>query len=98
MFASILLLFALPWLDSSKVRSLQFRPVAKFFFWLLFANVILLGYAGAQKPEGIWPVASALGTAFYFGYFLVILPLLSKFEKTLPLPTSISAAVLKKSA
>ncbi len=98
MFASILLLFALPWLDRSKVRSLQFRPLAKFFFWLLFANVFVLGYAGAQKPEGIWPVVSALGTAFYFGYFLVILPLLSKFETTLPLPESISAAVLKKSA
>lgn len=98
MFASILLLFALPWLDNSKVRSLQFRPLSKFFFWLMFADVFLLGYAGSQKPEGWWPIISSLGTAWYFAHFLVIMPLLAKFETTLPLPESISSAVTKKSA
>lgn len=98
MFASILILFTLPWLDGSKVRSMQFRPISKFFFFLLLVDVFVLGYAGSQKPEGWWPIISALGTAWYFAHFIVILPLLSKFEKTLPLPESISAAVLKKSA
>ena len=94
MFAAILLLFFLPWLDRSPVRSGNYRPVFKRFFWLLVADVLLLGYIGGAE---ISPLNTALGqiaAAYYFAHFLIILPLVSKFERPLPLPNSISESVL----
>ena len=96
MFASIGVLFVLPWLDSSKVRSMTFRPVAKWFFVMFVADCAILGYVGAMPAEQPYIMIGQFATAYYFAYFLVVLPLLGKFEKTLPLPVSISAAVLKK--
>jgi ubiquinol-cytochrome c reductase cytochrome b subunit len=94
MFASILILLVLPWLDTSRVRSAKFRPVYFWFFWVFLLDALLLGWCGAQKPEGIVVWLSLLGTVWYFGHFLVIMPLLGWLERPLPLPTSISAAVL----
>ncbi|MFN7000068.1 cytochrome b/b6 [Elioraea tepidiphila] len=94
MFASIFVLFVLPWLDTSPVRSMKFRPLARPFFWVFVAACLLLGYCGAMPAEGIWVVLSRVGTAYYFLYFLVILPVLGKLERPLPLPASISQRVL----
>ena len=94
MFSSILLLFFLPWLDKSPVRSGNYRPLFKRFFWLLVIDVILLGWAGGGAPT---PLRNAIGqicAAYYFLHFLVILPLVSAFETTLPMPNSISESVL----
>lgn len=96
MFGSILVLFVLPWLDSCKVRSTDFRPIYKWFFWLFVAVCIGLGYLGSKPPEGAYVIWSRILTVYYFAHFLVILPLVSKFEKTLPLPDSIGTAVLGK--
>ncbi|MGE0668451.1 MAG: cytochrome bc complex cytochrome b subunit [Sphingomonadales bacterium] len=98
MFAAILILFALPWLDRSKVRSGTFRPLFKQFFWLLVIDVILLGFVGAKPAEGVWLIVGRIATFYYFFHFLILLPLLSKVEKTRPLPESISQAVLAKHA
>jgi quinol-cytochrome oxidoreductase complex cytochrome b subunit len=95
MFGSIGLLFILPWLDTSPVRSARFRPVYKWVFWLLVADVILLAMVGAHRPEGLWVIAGRLGTLYYFVHFLILFPLIGIFERPLPLPTSISAAVIK---
>lgn len=92
MFGSLLILFALPWLDSSKVKSGAFRPLFKPFFWLFIFNFILLGYLGAKPAEGLYVTFSRISTFYYFAYFLLILPWLGKFEKTKPLPESISAS------
>lgn len=97
MFASILVWVALPWLDGSKVRSAKFRPIFKWFFWVLLADFVFLGYLGKMPAEQPYVIMSQLATAYYFAHFFVILPLLCKFEKTVALPESISAAVLKKS-
>jgi ubiquinol-cytochrome c reductase cytochrome b subunit len=94
MFASIFVLIALPWLDTSPVRSMKFRPLARPFFWVFVLSCLLLGYCGAMPPEGIWVVLSRVGTSYYFLYFLVILPVLGKLERPLPLPASISQRVL----
>ena len=94
MFMSILLLILLPWLDGSKVRSAVFRPLYKKFFWVFALDCVLLGWVGGQKPEGMNTVIGQSLTAYYFLHFLVILPLLAKFEKPLPLPASIADAVL----
>ena len=95
---SILILFFVPWLDTSKVRSGSFRPVFKWFYWLFVINFVMLTYLGAAPAEGIYVTLAKIGTAYYFAYFLVVLPLLGRFEKSKPLPTSISEAVLSKSS
>jgi ubiquinol-cytochrome c reductase cytochrome b subunit len=94
MFGSILILFVLPWLDTSRVRSATFRPVYKQFFWLLVADTIFLGYLGSKPAEGIYVTLALLATLYYFAHFLVILPLLGLLETPKPLPSSISEAVL----
>jgi ubiquinol-cytochrome c reductase cytochrome b subunit len=94
MFASILLLFFLPWLDKSPVRSGAYRPVFKRFFWILVADVLILGYCGMSPAEQPYVAISQLAAAYYFAHFLIILPLISKFERPLPLPNSISESVL----
>ncbi len=93
MFASILILLILPWLDRSPVRSARFRPYYKMFFWIFVADCVLLGIVGAHPPEGTWLVIGQLATAYYFAHFLVVIPLLGLFERPLALPSSISAAV-----
>ena len=97
MFGSIAILVFLPWLDTSKLRSGAYRPAFRLFFWLFIANAIVLGWLGAKPPEGLYVVASRLCTAYYFAYFIVILPLLGKIERTLPVPASIAEAVLGSS-
>ena len=94
MFASIGVLAVLPWLDTSPVRSARFRPVYRILFWVLVVTCVVLGVCGGKPAEGIWVVLSRIATAYYFLHFLVILPVLGKFERTLPLPESISRAVL----
>ncbi len=94
MFGAILVLFALPWLDSSKVRSGHFRPMFKWFYYLFVLCCIGLGYLGGKPAEGAYVVGSRILTAYYFAYFLIILPWLGKVEKPLPLPKSIGEAVL----
>ena len=98
MFGSIGLLFVLPWLDTSRVRSCTFRPVYKWFVFLLVIDVLVLGYCGAHPPEGWFVVASRIGTAYYFFHFIILLPILGKIERPLPMPPSIADAVLKKKA
>lgn len=98
MFGAIAVLFVLPWLDTSKVRSARFRPMYKWFFWILAIDCIALGWAGQKPPEGLPLLVARVGTAYYFAHFLIILPLLGRIEKPLPLPQSIAASVLKKSA
>jgi quinol-cytochrome oxidoreductase complex cytochrome b subunit len=94
MFGSILILFFLPWLDTSPVRSGRFRPIYKYFLWLWVLDCILLGYVGAHPPEGVYVILGQIGTAYYFSFFLILLPLLGKLERPLPLPASISEPVL----
>jgi ubiquinol-cytochrome c reductase cytochrome b subunit len=94
MFASILLLFFLPWLDNSAVRSGSYRPMFKRFFWILVADVIVLGWAGGRAATPVVIAVSQLATAYYFAHFLIILPLISKFERPLALPDSISSSAL----
>jgi ubiquinol-cytochrome c reductase cytochrome b subunit len=94
MFSSILLLFFLPWLDKSPVRSGTYRPVFKRFFWLLVIDVLVLGWVGGSPVKPLTVAVGQIAAAYYFLHFLVILPLVSRFETTLPLPASITESVL----
>ena len=98
MFGSIAVLFVLPWLDTSRVRSASFRPIYKWFVFVLVADVFLLGVCGANPPEGWYVPLAQIGTLYYFFHFLILLPVLGKIERPLPLPPSIADAVLKKNA
>mgnify|MGYP002651400156 FL=1 len=95
MFGAIAVLFILPWLDTSKVRSGAYRPLFKQFFWIFAVNAVVLGYLGAMPAEGIYVIMSQICTTIYFAYFLIALPLLGFLEKPKPLPASISESVLK---
>ena len=86
----------LPWLDTAKTRSSKYRPLAKQFFWIFVIVCVLLGYLGAQPPEGIYVIAGRILTFCYFAYFLILLPLLSRIEKPRPVPNSIADDVLAK--
>ena len=94
MFSSLFILMFLPWLDTSKVRSMVFKPLSKIFFWILVIDVLVLGYLGAMPPEGWYLFFGRLATIYYFVHFLIILPVLGFKEKTIPLPISLSKPVL----
>jgi ubiquinol-cytochrome c reductase cytochrome b subunit len=93
MGAAIVVLAFLPWLDTSKVKSMTYRPIARQFFWMFVVVCIALGYLGAMPAEGGYVIASRIFTVLYFGYF-VALALIGIFERPLPLPTSIADSVL----
>ncbi|HXY98364.1 MAG TPA: cytochrome b N-terminal domain-containing protein [Stellaceae bacterium] len=98
LFGAIGVLFFLPWLDTSRVRSARFRPVFKWVFWLLVIDVVALGVCGAHRPEGLYIIVGRLATLYYFIHFIVLFPVIGWLERPLPLPTSISAAVTKTSS
>ena len=94
MLSAILILAALPWLDTSKIRSAVFRPLYKQFYWILVVDVLVLGYVGAMPAEGLYLLIARVATAYYFIHFLIILSILGFKEKTIPLPLSITEPVL----
>tara|TARA_E500000178_G_scaffold249981_1_gene246586 strand:- start:3009 stop:4136 length:1128 start_codon:yes stop_codon:yes gene_type:complete len=94
MFSAIFVLFLLPWLDTSKVRSATFRPIYKILFWIFLIDAIVLGWVGSKPAEGVYIIISRIATFYYFLHFLILLPLLGKFERNRPLPESIGKPVL----
>jgi ubiquinol-cytochrome c reductase cytochrome b subunit len=94
MFSAIAVLIFVPWLDTSRVRSAKYRPIYKWFFWLLVISSVALGYLGAMPPEGAYVFWARVFTFYYFTHFLIIMPLVGILETPTPLPKSISASVL----
>jgi quinol-cytochrome oxidoreductase complex cytochrome b subunit len=90
MFGAIAILFFLPWLDRSKVRSCNYRPMYKWFMMLFFVNFFILGYVGLKPAEGLYLLIARLGLIYYFGFFLIITPFINWIEKPKTLPASIS--------
>lgn len=96
MFGSIVVLALVPWLDSSSIRSGRYRPMFKWWFALLVVDFIVLTWAGGRPAEGIYAIIALVGSAYWFVYFLIILPLLGVLEKPDPLPMSIQEDFDKK--
>jgi quinol-cytochrome oxidoreductase complex cytochrome b subunit len=92
--ASIVILAFLPWLDTSKVRSGRYRPLYRQFFWVFVVVCVGLGWLGMKPAEGGYVIAARVLTLYYFAHFLIVLPLLGRYEKTKPLPNSITESVL----
>ncbi len=95
MFAAILVLFFLPWLDRSKTRSCNFRPIYKWFVMLFFVDFFILGYVGMKPAEGLYLLTARVGLVYYFAFFLLITPYIIRFENPKKLPNSISDGFLK---
>jgi ubiquinol-cytochrome c reductase cytochrome b subunit len=94
MMGSILILFVLPWLDTSKVKSMRYRPMAKMWWMLFVVNFFVLGVCGALPAEAPWTYVAKVCTLYYFAYFLVILPLMGVLEKPSAQPATIADSVL----
>lgn len=93
-FGSMFLLFLVPWLDTSPVRSSRYRPIYKWLFWVLVIDALALGWVGANPPQGIVVTVGQIATFYYYLHFLVLLPVIGKIERPRPLPASIAEAVL----
>ena len=101
LFAALGVLFFVPWLDWSKVRSARFRPVFKQFYWLFVADCIILGYVGAHPVDAMLLNTSIpllwigrIAALYYFAFFIPIMPLVGKYEKPNPVPDSIGNSVV----
>lgn len=93
MGGAIVVLAFLPWLDTSKVKSMSYRPIARQLFWAWVIVCVGLGYLGAMPPEGGYVIASQIFTVLYFGFFVALF-VVGLFERPKALPTSIADAVL----
>nr|QNH92693.1 apocytochrome b [Wolfiporia cocos] len=83
MFGSLLILLILPYVDISRIRGNQFRPMMKVAFWFFVFNFMILLWIGAEHPNSPYVEIGQVATAFYFSWFLIIVPLLGLFENTL---------------
>ncbi len=88
--ASIAVLFVLPWLDRSPVRSARFRPWFRVLLPVAVLCFVFLGVAGFHQPAGLWLLSSRIATAIWLSFFLLGLPLLTRFEPRPVLPAGIA--------
>ena len=89
MFGAIAVMALAPWLDTSSVRSARYRPMLKWWFAILVVDFFVLMWLGAMPAEEPYATFSLIASAYWFAYFLVILPLLGVLEKPLPVPETI---------
>ncbi|MBC26090.1 MAG: cytochrome b [Rhodospirillaceae bacterium] len=103
MGAAVMILLIVPWLDTSKVRSARYRPIYRIFFWVLLVDCVILGIVGVKSPSDLvlpgiswfdYKTLGLIGTIYYFGHFLFLMPILGFIETPKPLPTSISKPVI----
>jgi ubiquinol-cytochrome c reductase cytochrome b subunit len=90
MGGAVIILFFLPWLDCSPVKSIRYRPDwHKYFYGVFVINFLILGYLGVQPPSPLGERVSQVGTLFYFGFFL-LMPWWSRVGKTKPVPDRVT--------
>jgi ubiquinol-cytochrome c reductase cytochrome b subunit len=83
MIAAILILLALPLVDTSRLRGLVFRPIGKLCYWIFIANFFILMYLGSQHVEDPYVILGQISTLLYFAYFLFFVPVSGIIENTL---------------
>lgn len=91
MFAAILILFVLPWLDRSKVKSMRYKgPIFKVMTGLFAISFVVLAWLGLQPVDPFLTLLSQIFTAIYFAYFL-LMPIYSSIDKTKPVPERVTS-------
>jgi ubiquinol-cytochrome c reductase cytochrome b subunit len=91
MFAAILLLFFVPWLDRSPVKSIRYRgPIYRFALMLFAAAFLMLGYCGLQPAVQPFQGMSVVGTVIYFAFFL-LMPWYSRIDSHKPEPSRVTS-------
>ena len=83
MGGSLIVLFLIPFINTSEIRSTDFRPIFKFFYWLLVIDFAILGWIGQKPVTDTFIIMGQFGTTFYFVFFLFIIPLVGIIEKKL---------------
>jgi ubiquinol-cytochrome c reductase cytochrome b subunit len=92
MGGAVIILFFLPWLDASPVKSIRYRPGwHKAVYGVFVVNFVVLAYLGVQPPSPTGERISQLGTLFYFGFFL-LMPWWSRLGAFKPVPERITFA------
>ena len=92
MGGAVMILFALPWLDRSPVKSIRYRPSwHKYVYGLFVAFFLVLGYYGSQPPSAMGNTISQAGTLVYFGFFL-LMPWWSRIGSFKPVPSRVTFA------
>ncbi|MCP3670930.1 MAG: cytochrome b [Gammaproteobacteria bacterium] len=90
MFGSILIMFFLPWLDRSPVKSVRYKGgLYKVILGLFVIDFIMLGYLGVKPTTDLYKLMAQIGTAYYFAFFL-LMPIYSKMDKTKPVPERVT--------
>jgi len=90
MGAAIAVLFVLPWLDRSPVRSWRYKGIVSRIYIVIFGfNFALLTWLGTQPATELLTLIAQIASVIYFGYF-AFLPLAPKFEKTKPVPERVT--------
>ena len=90
MGGAVIILFFLPWLDHSPVKSIRYRPDwHKYLYGVFVIIFLILGYLGVQPPSPIGERVSQVGTLFYFGFFL-LMPWWSRIGETKPVPDRVT--------
>jgi ubiquinol-cytochrome c reductase cytochrome b subunit len=83
MFGSLFILLILPFTDLSRIRGSQFRPLMRLAFWSFVVNFLILIWIGSQHPEEPFVLIGQIATAYYFAWFLIIVPAIGLFENTI---------------
>ena len=83
MFGSLLILLILPLTDVSRIRGNQFRPAMKLFFWFFVIDFFILMWIGSQHPTTPYVEIGQISTAFYFLWFIFIIPVIGLYENTI---------------
>ena len=83
MGGSLIILFLIPFINTSEVRSSTFRPIFKVFYWLIVADFFILGWIGQKPVKDTFIVIGQIATVYYFLFFLIIIPVVGIIEKKL---------------
>lgn len=90
MGAAIVVLFFLPWLDRSKVRSMRYKGVfSRFMLTIFIVSFVLLGWLGLQPATPTYVIMAQVATVIYFAFF-ILMPIYTSLEKTKPLPERVT--------
>lgn len=83
MFSALLIFLILPITDTSRIRGNQFRPISRFFFWMLVVTFGILMWIGSEHPVEPFITVGQIATIYYFSWFIFFVPLIGIIENSL---------------